>query len=752
MKVKNIAFSGFAAVILASVCGNAMAAVSLASKAYVDEGLSTKANLIDLETLQTTVGQKATQESLEVVATQVNTNTTDIANLKSGKQDSLVAGTNISIVDNTISATGLVSTEKLVEVQTLLQDAIDEKQDAGQYAQASELETLKTTVENLQTGNVDKTVVENLQTSVEAIAADYAKKSELTAAEERLDAAIKAIVIPTIPTLISAFENDAGYITSAALTDYAKTADVNSALALKADATALDDLVTSEELETLRTALETEIAKKQAAGDYVTAEGLQEVSDALAELKNDSYTRAEIDQKITDAISGGQIDLSGYAKTSQLEALTLLVNGNTDEITALKNAGYQTSSDVQGAITTAVADLATKSEVNAKQDKLTAGTNITIENGVIAATGGVTADELAEVQAALEASIAEKQEKGEYLVASDLTTLNDAITALQTGKADASTVTTIQETISKLGDTYATKADMTAADEALQSAIDNMDLSAYAKTADLAKVATSGLYSDLEGTPEIPSIEGLATSEELNTLKTALEASIAEKQEKGEYLVASDLTTLNDAITALQTGKADASTVTTIQETISKLGDTYATKADMTAADAALQSAIDNMDLSAYAKIADVYTKTEADAKFLIMNDANALGANLQWDEDGKLNTKGIATAEGLEELENKVASAVTQEELDAKGYLTAEAVTSGTENGTIAINGSDVAVKGLGSAAYTDSSAYLVGPTPQMGTNFLQATCTNKKCSYSFISYDDVIDQIKADSGIGSL
>ena len=701
MKVKNIAFSGFAAVILASVCGNAMAAVSLASKTYVDEGLATKANLIDLEALQTTVGQKATQESLEVVATQVNTNTTDIANLKSGKQDSLVAGTNISIVDNTISATGLVTTEKLVEIQTVLQDAIDEKQAAGDYAQASELETLKTTVENLQTGNVDKTVVENLQTSVETIAADYAKKSELTATEERLDAAIKAIVIPTIPTLVSAFENDAGYITSAALTDYAKTADVDTALATKADKSALDDLVTSEELGSLRTALETEIAKKQAAGDYVTAEGLKEVSDALAELKNDSYTRAEIDQKITDAISGGQIDLSGYAKTSQLEALTLLVNGNTDEITALKSAGYQTASDVQGAITTATADLATKSELNAKQDKLTAGTNITIENGVIAATGGVTADELAEVQTALEAAIAEKQEKGEYLVAADLTELNNAITALQTGKADTSTVTTIQETISKLGDTYATKADMTAADEALQSAIDNMDLSAYAKTADLAAVAISGQYADLQGKPEIPSVEGLATSEELNTLRTTLEASIAEKQDKGEYLVASDLTELNNAITALQTGKADASTVTTIQETISKLGDTYATKADMTAADEALQAAIDAIDipsLDAYAKTADVDAALALKADKSELSDLvtseqlTALRTALEAEIANKQAAGDYAQAETLQnvanelgtlknnvytkaEVDQKIADAATGGSVDLSGYATTSAL-----------------------------------------------------------------------------
>ena len=562
MNIKNIAFSGFAAAILAGVCGAADAAtVNLASKSYVDNALAGKASIEDFENLESTVGQKATQTALKEVADQVVINTNDIAALK---------------------AAGYLTDADLTELQQTLQDAIDEKQAKGNYADADELATLKTTVENLQTGNVDKTVIENLQTTVNTISADYAKKSELTAAEEKLQAAIDAIKIPD-------------------LTDYAKTADVNAALASKADASALTNLVTSTQLSELRTALEAEIAKKQNSGDYATADALQTVSDSLASLKGDVYTKVQVDAKIADAISGGEIDLSGYAKQVDLDALTQLVSGHTTEINALKNAGYQTSDDVQGAITTAVADLATKSEVGAKQDKLTAGTNIEIsENNTISA---------------------------------------------------------------------------------------NVDLT------------------------------GLATSEQVTTLQNTLQAAINEKQDAGEYLVAADLTTLNDAITALQSGKADASTVTTIQESISKLGETYATKADMTAADQALQAAIDNMDLSAYAKVADVYSKTEADAKFLIMRDANALGANLQWDEDGKLNTKGIATADGLKELEDKVADAVTQTELDAQGYLTAEAVTSGTENGTIAVNGSDVAVKGLGSAAYTTAENYIIKPTEQPNT-----------------------------------
>ncbi len=571
MKVKNIAFSGFAAMILASVCGVADAAsVNLASKSYVDTQLEGKADLIDLETLETTVGQKATQESLEIVATQVNANTIDIAALK---------------------AAGYVSDADLTELQRTLQAAIDEKQAAGNYADATELESLKTTVETLQNGEVSKETVDNLQTSVNTIVADYAKKTELTAAEARLQSAIDAIEIPDV-----------------------------------------SNLVTSTQLTELRTALETEIAKKQNSGDYATAEALQTVSTELATLKGGVYTKDEIDKKITDAISGGQIDLSGYATTSALDALTLLVNGNTTEINALKNAGYQTSSQVQGAITAAIADVATDQE---------------LEN----------------LQTTLVGLINAKQDAGEYLVAADLTTLNDAITALQTGKADKSTVETIQQTIDNLGDTYATDTELANA----IAAINIPSLEGYVKSSDLAAVATSGQYDDLEGKPEMPSIAGFATEQALTNLQTTLEAAIAEKQDAGEYLVAADLTTLNDAITALQTGKADKSTVETIQTTINNLGNTYATKSDMTTADAELRAAIEAIEipsLAEYAKTADV------DAKLALKADATAL--------------TGLVTSTQLTELRTALEAEIAKKQ-DSGDYATAEALqTISTELGTL--------------------------------------------------------------------
>ncbi len=438
---------------------------------------------------------------------------------------------------------------------------------------------------------------------------------------------------------------------------------------------------------------------------------------ASVELISKPYADTNLQAKLT---AGSNIAID--SQTNTISATGLATTTYVDEELAKKQNELQLGENLQWVdgkldtkgIATAdgLAELENKVNNAAQKSDVDAALALKADKTEIPTLDGLaTSEELNTLRTTLEASIAEKQQKGEYLVAADLKTLEDAVEALQSGKADASTVETIQETINNLGNTYATKADMTAADSALQAAIEAVDakipsLDGYAKTADLAAVATSGQYADLEGKPDIPSIEGLATSEELNTLRTTLEASIAEKQQKGEYLVAADLKTLEDAVDALQSGKADASTVETIQETINNLGNTYATKEDMTAADQALQAAIDNMDLSAYAKVADVYSKTDADAKFLIMRDANALGANLQWNEAGKLDTKGIATADGLKELEDKVADAVTNTELEAKGYQTqtdVETLISGKADSTTVA--SDIATALQTAKDYADAN-----------------------------------------------
>lgn len=670
MKIRGIVFSGFMSVILMSAVGMDASAVNLASKSYVDNALAQKQNTL-------TAG-----EGIDITDNVVK---------------STIDTSKFAMKDEIPGLSAFATDEELAQLKTTLEAAIAEKQEKGDYASAADLKSLQDAVNSLQSGGVDKTLVENLKTTVETISADYAKKTELTAVEGKLQAAIDAIVVPSL-------EGYAKLTDIPSLDGYAKTADVAATYATKeslTDYAKASDLANKAETSMVNT-LQQSVTNIE--NTYLTQEAAQ----------NTYVTESKVTEQITQVVG---TDTSGLKKQ---------VADNTAALAGKAN----------------VSDVYSKTDADSKflivQDANVLGANLQWdENGKLNTKGIATADGLEELEDKVADAVTESE-----LAAKGYQTSSDVQGAITTATAD-----------------LATKSEL------------NTALTGYTKTADLAAVATSGSYADLDDKPTIPSIDGLATSKQLEDLQSTLEAEIAKKQNSGQYLVAADLTTLNNAVSALQSGKADASTVTALQETVSKLGETYATDSELSSAIDGVEALIAAIkvptktsdlendsgyitenELSDYAKSADVYSKTDADSKFLIMRDANALGANLQWDEDGKLNTKGIVTAEGLEDLENKVASAVTETELDAKGYLTASSIATGADNGTIAVGGTDIPVKGLGSAAYTETSAYVTGPAPVMGTNFLQATCTNKKCTYTFISYDDVIDQIKSDAGIGGI
>ena len=229
----------------------------------------------------------------------------------------------------------LVTSAQLAELRTVLEKEIAKKQNSGDYATADALKTVSDSLGTL-TGNV------YTKAEIDKKIADAAAGAQIDLSGYATTSALDALTLLVNGNKdeITALKN-AGYITAGALTEYAKR-------------TELSGFVTSDQLTNLRTALETEIAKKQNSGDYATADALKAVSDSLGTLKGNVYTKAQVDQKIADAATGGQIDLSGYATTSALDALTLLVNGNTDEITALKNAGYVTETQVQQSINTAI--------------------------------------------------------------------------------------------------------------------------------------------------------------------------------------------------------------------------------------------------------------------------------------------------------------------------------------------------------------------------------------------------------------
>ena len=245
---------------------------------------------------------------------------------------------------------------ELHAAQTLLQEAIESKQDAGDYVVVEDLKELQDAIAELEAGKVNPDTITSIQTAIDNLGQTYATKAELTSVETALLEKINAIDIPSLEE----------YVKKSELAPVATSGSYNDLTDVPAD------LVTSAQLAELRTALETEIAKKQDSGNFAEADALQNVVTELNTLTADVYTKAEIDKKIADVVSGGQIDLSGYATTSALDALSQLVSGNTAEINALKSAGYITESALEPYVKSAdiEANYATKGEMNDLSDRI----------------------------------------------------------------------------------------------------------------------------------------------------------------------------------------------------------------------------------------------------------------------------------------------------------------------------------------------------------------------------------------------
>ena len=374
----------------------------------------------------------------------------------------------------------------------------------------------------------------------------------------------------------------------------------------------------------------------------------------------------------------------------------------------------------------ATLNLASKSYVDdalaQKQNTLTAGEGIDITDNVVKSTidtskfamkdeipglgAFATDEELGQLKATLEAAIAEKQDKGDYASATKLQELQDVVNDLQTGGADKTVVENLKATVEAISADYAKKSELTSVETDLQKKIDSI---------------------------VVPSLEGYAKSADVA-------ATYATKASLADYAKASDLAT-----------KAEANVVNTLQQSVTNIENTYLTQeaaqntyvtenkvteqiTQVVGTDTSglkKQVADNTVAIADKANAADVYSKTDADSRFLIMQDANALGANLQWDEDGKLNTKGIATAEGLEELENKVADAVTETELAAKGYQTSTEVQGAitTATSTLATKdelagkqdkltaGDGISITDNTISANVDTSGFV--PIPELPTEF---------------------------------
>ena len=155
----------------------------------------------------------------------------ELLDLLNNKQDTLIAGDNITIVDNIISATGLTKDEIYIgpdePADPNIKIWIDTNEVAQEFYTKEEIDAKNFATEGWVSAQGYLTQHQDLS--------EYAKKSEiptkvsafendagyLTEHQDLSEYALKT-EIPTVPTNVSAFNNDAGYLTEhQSLADYA---------------------------------------------------------------------------------------------------------------------------------------------------------------------------------------------------------------------------------------------------------------------------------------------------------------------------------------------------------------------------------------------------------------------------------------------------------------------------------------------------------------------------------------------------
>lgn len=490
---------------------------------------------------------------------------------------------------------------KNLATQEAMTQALAEKQDKGDYALRSELPVNVSQLNNdagyLTTIPEEFITETELEAKAYLVAADIAGKADEATVNNKLDA--KADKADTYTK-----EEVDDIITNAVvegkldLTDYAKVSEVNAGLAAKADVattytkTEVDNLldnfvtdipeeyVTEDELTAKGFALKTELPKNvselQNDAQYITMAQVEAKNYLVAaDIENkankaDVYTKQEIDGKLTGALhyKGNVADEKSLpADAEQGDVYNNLENGANYAFNGEAWDKLSETLDLSVFYTKEQADakFTTLDVVNAqgflKQDALDPYaklTDIPTDFYTQAQVDGKLADKAdktsveASVQQ-LQQAIDGKQVAGDYAVKSDLTGLIKIEDVEAKGYATTEAMNQ-QLALKANQETTYTKTEV---DEKIAGAVSNgtLDLSDYAKTADVnnslaGKADKEDTYTKAEVNEliddfltEIP--VDYVTEEELADKGFAttqqLEDGLAEKQDKGDYALRSEL-------------------------------------------------------------------------------------------------------------------------------------------------------------------------------------------------------------------
>lgn len=237
-------------------------------------------------------------------------------------------------------------------------DEVNEKADADHthdYATQSDINnavagiqipdvTNFVTMEDIEAKNYLTAVPEEFVKESELLEYNYAKQADVNESIQEVNNAIlgkadaehvhdQYALSESVPAKLSQLEQDIEYVVAENLNNYAT---VNAMNDVATDVAANTTAIASKADASIVSALETKVNDK---------------ADAAA--LNNYYDKATVDQKITDAVTGGQVDLNGYAKAVDLEATTAAVETAQGEIDALEEnvaTNYATNKSVDDKI------------------------------------------------------------------------------------------------------------------------------------------------------------------------------------------------------------------------------------------------------------------------------------------------------------------------------------------------------------------------------------------------------------------
>ena len=536
----------------------------------------------------------------------------------------------------------------------------------AEYAKTADVDTkLEAYAKKTELPSVEGLATKEEVTAVDTKLADYAKSADIaeTYATKEAINAVAGLDADTVSTLKTLAQNsDLTTVAEKVKNVYTK-AETDTKLAEKADATAIpsiEGLAKTTEVE----AKLADYAKKTELPDVTTLATKAEVTAAVAGVQVPSIEglakTTEVEAKLADYAKTAEVE-AAYAKKTELPSIEGLAKTTEVEAKLATKADVTAIPDVSG--------LATKAEVTAVDTKLAdyakttdiASTYATKE--AVNAVAGLDADTVNQLK-----TLAQN---------SDLTTVAEKVKNVYTKAetdtklADYATTAAVESTYAKKTEIpdvsdLATKGEVATAVAGVQvPSIEGLakttevdaKLVEYAKKTELPDV--SGLATKAEvAAITVPSIEGLAKTTEVDAKlvdyakKTEVEETYAKKTELPDVTTLATKQEVTNAVAGVQVPSIEGLAKTTDVEA------TYAKKTELPSIEGLAKTTEVEAKLADYAKTADIantYATKEA------INTVAGL------DADTVTQLKALAQNADLTTVAEKVKNVYTKAETDTK-------------------------------------------------------------------------------------